>query len=90
MSGIYVLSRVDEDDKIIVVAGEGWHEGVVGIVASRLTDKFEKPAIVLSIEDGVAKGSARSIADVDIYALIKENETYLITPLPNNLNNQAA
>jgi single-stranded-DNA-specific exonuclease len=74
---LQAIDEVDEDDKIIVVAGEGWHEGVVGIVASRLTDKFEKPAIVLSIEDGVAKGSARSIADVDIYALIKENETYL-------------
>lgn len=71
------ISEVDEDAKVIVVAGEGWHEGVVGIVASRLVDKFGKPAIVLSVENGVAKGSARSIGDVSIYELIKENESYL-------------
>ena len=71
------IEQVDEDDLITVVSGDGWHEGVVGIVASRLVDKFSKPAIVLSIEDGVAKGSARSIGDVSIYELIKENEQFL-------------
>ncbi len=68
---------VNENDKIIVVAGEEWHEGVIGIVASRLVDRFSKPAIVLSIKDGVAKGSARSIGDVNIYELIKENFSFL-------------
>jgi len=68
---------VDENDRVIVVAGEGWHEGVVGIVAARLVDKFGRPAIVLSVENGVAKGSARSIGDVNIYELIKENEHLL-------------
>ena len=62
---------------IVVVAKEEWHEGVVGIVAARLVEHFERPAIVLSIEDGVAKGSARSIGDVNIYELIKANESYL-------------
>ena len=71
------IEKVDESDKIIVVAGEGWHEGVVGIVAARLVDKFGKPAIVLSIENGVAKGSARSIGEVSIYELIKANEQLL-------------
>ena len=71
------INEVNPDDKVIVVAKEGWHEGVVGIVAARLVDQFEKPAIVLSIEDGIAKGSARSIGNVSIYDLIKENETYL-------------
>jgi single-stranded-DNA-specific exonuclease len=71
------IKAVDENDRVIVVAGEGWHEGVVGIVASRLVDKFGKPAIVLSIKDDVAKGSARSIGEVDIYNLIKANESYL-------------
>lgn len=66
------------DDLVIVVAKEGWHEGVVGIVASRLVEKFEKPAIVLSIENGVAKGSARSLGCVNIHKLIKENEHLLI------------
>ena len=71
------LSLVNEEDKVIVVAGKGWHEGVVGIVASRLVDKFGRPAIVLSIKDEEAKGSARSIGEVNIYELIKENEHLL-------------
>jgi len=71
------FGQVNTDDKIIVVAGKGWHEGVVGIVASRLVDKFVRPAIVLSIKDDEAKGSARSIGDVNIYELIKENEHLL-------------
>ena len=44
------------DDNVIVVAKEDWHEGVVGIVAARLVEHFGKPAIILSIKDGVAKG----------------------------------
>ena len=71
------MLEVNEGDLVTVVSGEGWHEGVVGIIASRLVDKFEKPAIVLSVENGVAKGSARSIGDVSIYELIKENEHLL-------------
>ena len=71
------MLEVNEDDRIIVVSGEGWHEGVVGIIASRLVDKFGKPAIVLSLEKGMAKGSARSIGDVNIYELIKENDSFL-------------
>jgi single-stranded-DNA-specific exonuclease len=66
------------DANIIVVARENWHKGVVGIVAARLVDKFGKPAIVLSIEDGVAKGSARSIGEVSIYELIKANNKFLL------------
>lgn len=71
------MLEVDENDSIIVVASENWHEGVVGIVASRLTDKFAKPAIVLNIKNGEAKGSARSVGEVSIYELIKANESLL-------------
>ena len=71
------FDQVDGDESVIVIAGEEWHEGVVGIVASRLVDKFSKPAIVLSISGNDAKGSARSIGNVDIYELIKENEHLL-------------
>jgi len=69
--------QVDETDRIIVVASAGWHEGVVGIVAARLVQRFGKPAIVLSIEGNRAKGSARSIGDIDIYELIRANEALL-------------
>jgi single-stranded-DNA-specific exonuclease len=71
------ILEVNEDDLVTVVSGEGWHEGVVGIIASRLVEKFGKPAIVLSVENGLAKGSARSIGEVSIYELIKENDEFL-------------
>ncbi|MDF1882025.1 single-stranded-DNA-specific exonuclease RecJ [Sulfurimonas sp. MAG313] len=71
------MQQVHPDDHILVVAAEGWHEGVVGIVASRLVQRFGKPAIVLSIAQDNAKGSARSIGNISIYELIKENEGFL-------------
>lgn len=71
------MQSVNAKDRVIVVVGEDWHEGVVGIVASRLVDKYAKPAIVLSLKDGFAKGSARSVGDVNIYELIKANKSYL-------------
>jgi single-stranded-DNA-specific exonuclease len=71
------IQSVDSTCHVIVVSGENWHEGVVGIVAARLVDYFGKPAIVLSCENGVAKGSARSIGDVSIYELIRANDSFL-------------
>ena len=56
---------------ILVVAGEGWHRGVIGIVASKLVDAFHRPAIVLSVEDGVAQGSCRSIPRFDMLAALE-------------------
>ncbi len=56
---------------VIVAAGEGWHPGVVGIVAGRLKDRYQRPAIVVGVEAGLAKGSARSISGVDIGAAIR-------------------
>ena len=54
-------------DFSIVLASEGWHEGVVGIVASRLADAYYRPAFIFGITDGIAKGSARSIPPLDLY-----------------------
>jgi single-stranded-DNA-specific exonuclease len=56
---------------LLIVASEGWHRGVVGIVASKLVDAFNKPAIVLSIEDGVAHGSCRSIPAFNMLAALE-------------------
>ena len=67
----------ESEEDVIVVAKEGWHEGVVGIVASRLVDRLGRPAIVLSIDGENAKGSARSLGDVDIFALIDANRAFL-------------
>ena len=50
----------------LVVAGDGWHRGVIGIVASRLVDAFHRPAIVISIEGDTAHGSCRSIPGFDM------------------------
>jgi single-stranded-DNA-specific exonuclease len=56
---------------LLIVALEGWHRGVVGIVASKLTEAFCKPAIVLAIENGVAHGSCRSIPAFDMLGALE-------------------
>ena len=59
-------------DPIIMVADRGWHPGVIGIVAGRLKEKFNRPACVISLsEDGIGKGSARSIPGLDLGAMIQ-------------------
>jgi single-stranded-DNA-specific exonuclease len=63
---------------ILVVAGEGWHRGVIGIVASKLVDAFHRPAIVLSIEDGVAQGSCRSIHGFDMLGALERCAPLLV------------
>ncbi|RDY23043.1 single-stranded-DNA-specific exonuclease RecJ [Romboutsia maritimum] len=54
-------------DKVLVIAKEGWQHGIIGIVASKLTEKYYKPTILLTIEDGEATGSARSIKGFSIF-----------------------
>jgi single-stranded-DNA-specific exonuclease len=52
---------------VIVLSSEGWHRGVIGIVASRIAEAFSRPTFILSVEGNIARGSARSIPTVDIY-----------------------
>ncbi|NNV05601.1 single-stranded-DNA-specific exonuclease RecJ [Geobacillus sp. C56-T2] len=63
-----------EQHRVLVVAGEGWNPGVVGIVASKLVEQFYRPAVVLSIDrdKGIAKGSARSIHGFDLFASLSK------------------
>ncbi len=56
--------------RAIVLAEEGWHQGVIGIVASRLADTFARPVVLLTVEDGLAHGSARSVPGVSIHAAL--------------------
>ncbi len=64
----YVETELDAvNEKVLVVCGEGWHHGVIGIVASKLQDRYSRPCIVISIEAGVGKGSARSIKSFNIF-----------------------
>lgn len=62
---------------VLVVYGTNWHEGVLGIVASKLTEKYEKPSVVISVKNGIGKGSARSIDFIDIYEAFKSVEKYI-------------
>ena len=55
---------------LLLAAGAGWHPGIVGIVASRLTDRHHRPVVVLGLADGIAKGSARSIRGFDLGAAV--------------------
>ena len=58
-------------DSVIIIFGKNWHEGVIGIVASRIKDKYNKPVIIVSIDDnGIGKASARSIVGFDIGSVI--------------------
>ena len=68
-----IVARLEsqEHQPAIVLYNEGWKKGVVGIVASRLTDMYFRPTVVLSCNDGIATGSARSVAGYDIYDAIK-------------------
>ena len=56
-----------EENNSIVLGGKGWHHGVIGIVSSKVTDKYYKPSILLSFEDDIAKGSGRSVPGFDLY-----------------------
>jgi len=56
---------------VVVVGGEGWHRGVIGIAASKLVDAYHKPAIVLSVDGDVAHGSCRSIPDFDMLGALE-------------------
>ncbi len=67
-----------ESDGAIVLHQEQWHPGVVGIVASRMVEKYYRPAIMMTTVDGVAKGSARSIAGFNIYQALKRCEDKLL------------
>ncbi len=72
------LQNVDMNNlNTIVLAGKGWHHGVIGIVASKLTEKFFKPTILLALEDDIAKGSGRSIPGFDLHSALCTSSKYL-------------
>jgi len=78
------LALIDKDhdldvDRAVVLAQDGWHSGVIGIVASRVAEKTCRPTIMISIEDGIGKGSARSISQFDIYSALKSCEDHLVS-----------
>ena len=67
----------EQDYRLLVIHNPDWHAGVIGIVASRLVERFYLPTVLLTTVDGVAKGSARSIPGFDIYTALKESESFI-------------
>ncbi len=77
------VQMIEEDsryqkEKLLVVYGEGWHHGVIGIVASKLVDRYHKPAFVISIEDEKAVGSGRSIEGFNLFNALEGLSDVLI------------
>jgi single-stranded-DNA-specific exonuclease len=62
---------------VIVLSSEGWHKGVIGIVASRIAEAFYRPTFIISVEGRLARGSARSIPPFDIYKALTECRQFL-------------
>lgn len=76
------LAMIDADKdfhkkRVIVLAKEGWHNGVIGIVASKLMEKFYRPCILISVTDGVGKGSGRSIPGLNLFNALSSCEDLL-------------
>jgi single-stranded-DNA-specific exonuclease len=77
-----VLEQLSKDpqhlfDRVLVIAGENWHHGVIGIVASKITDLFGKPSIIISFSGGEAKGSGRSVEGFSLFEAICSCEKLL-------------
>ncbi len=78
---IELMNKKEDSDQLnsIVFASERWHPGVIGVVASKLVDRFCRPAIVISLKDGIGKGSGRSVSHFNIYRGLKKCESLLLT-----------
>jgi single-stranded-DNA-specific exonuclease len=69
----------DRPGRSIVVASDGWHQGVVGIVAARLAERFHRPALVIALDGEVGRGSGRSVRGVDLHGAVSECRAHLET-----------
>ena len=65
------------NDAALVLGAEGWHQGVVGIVAAKLVDKFKKPVVVVGFKDGSGRGSARTTGGLDLYQSLAACQEHL-------------
>ncbi len=73
-------TRVDDGSPVLIASGEGWHPGVIGIVAGRLKERYSRPALAIAIEGGEAKGSGRSVPGVDLgTAIIAARQAGILT-----------
>lgn len=65
------------EDQVIVLAGEGWHHGVIGIVSSRICDRYACPTVLIALEDGIGKGSGRSVKGFNLYEALCDSAPLL-------------
>lgn len=72
------LEKTYHGERVIVLAGEGWHEGVKGIVASRVVSKYHVPTIIFTVSNGIARGSGRSVGSVDLFHAVEQCSEYLV------------
>lgn len=70
--------KSSNSDRAVIVWGEDWHEGIIGIVASKLSNSQKKPAFIFSVQNGIAKGSARANSNINLYDLISKASHLLI------------
>jgi single-stranded-DNA-specific exonuclease len=74
-----VERQVDlENERVIVLASESWHQGVIGIVASRLVEHFYRPTVMIAVDGDKGKGSARSITSFHLHQALKECQQHLL------------
>lgn len=73
------MAESSMDHPALVLGAEGWHQGVVGIVAAKLVEKFRKPAIVIGFNAGQGRGSARTLGEFDLYRALSLCEGHLTT-----------
>ncbi len=70
-------SRFRDDDRAVVLWGDGWHPGVIGIVASRLVERLHRPSVVIAFDGDVGRGSGRSIEGFHLFEALRECESLL-------------
>ena len=66
-------------ERVIVLSGEGWHHGVIGIVCSKILEKYDKPVVMISVENGSTRGSVRSIEGFSVHKMLMECSSPLST-----------
>ena len=71
------IEKNEKDSSCVIIGNEGWHHGIIGIVASKVTEMYFKPSILVCFEDGIGKGSGRSIPGFDLHEALMNCSTYL-------------
>ena len=72
------IIKEDKDRNSLVLSSEDWHPGVIGIVASKISENFSRPCAIISLKNGIGKGSLRTRSNINLYQVLKECESTLV------------